>query len=433
MKQSMRRRFVAVATTLAVSAATLVGAAGRSAAAPAPRPSKPYDAELRAALKDIESFWKATMPKVYSRPFTPLAKGFFAYSSGSVLPRCGDVAIPYRFLAGNAFYCSESDFVAWDDGELFPEIYQKSGSFGLAVVLAHEWGHVVQNRAGLSGFDVQQEQQADCFAGAWTGHVAKGNTAVRYAPGDLEGAMQGFIGFGDRPGYAANLPGAHGNAFDRVAAFQDGFERGAAKCVAYAKAAPPMTEKRYRTVSDLIHQGNASWDEAIPLLKASLNDYWAGQGEANAVVLRSESTDAAQACPSASRLPIDVGLRGIHICRTDNTLRMVVRPMFVLLQKRGDFALGTLMAEAWAKSVQVKNGLTAETEISRRQADCWAGAWAGFAFRGEGANSISLSPGDLDEAVDVLLEGAKKGEPTATFARISAFRKGFFADRQVCG
>ena len=149
----------------------------------------------------------------------------------------------------------------------------------------------------------QQEQQADCF-GAWTAHVTKGGTAVKYAPGDLETAMQGFIGFGDRPGYAANLPGAHGNAFDRVAAFQDGFERDATKCVAYANSAPPMTEKRYGTVNDMMHQGNTSWDEAIPLLKASLNDYWTAQGQASAVVLRSESTDPAQTCPSG------------HVCRS---------------------------------------------------------------------------------------------------------------------
>ena len=428
-----RLRHAVAAAATAVLAALTAASVVAPAHALTPRKSKAYDTELRAAINDIQGFWTASMPKVYGHAYLPLSHGVYAYSAGSVIPKCGsDLSIPYHFVANNAFYCKEGDFVAWDDEGLFPELYSKYGSFAMGVVLAHEWGHVIQARAGIAAFEVQHEQQADCFAGAWTSHVARGGTKVKYELGDLEAAMQAFVGFADKPGYSAKSMGAHGNAFDRVAAFQDGFDNGARKCAAYATSAPTMTEQRYRTMSDALHRGNATWEEAIPLVKASLVDYWGAQGQTNPVVLQAEATDRELTCKPSDRLLADPGIKGMYYCKADDTLRMDVKKMFRLLQARGDFALGTLMAEGWAKTMQFRSGVTIETPQTRRQADCWAGAWAGAAFRGEGSNRLNLSPGDLDESVDVILEGAKRGEPTATFARVGSFRKGFFADRKAC-
>ena len=80
-------------------------------------------------------------------------------------------------MQGNAFYCSAGDFVAWDEQTLLPKLRDQFGDFAVALVLAHEWGHAIQARTDTRlNATVYLEMQADCFAGAWTRHIANGPT-----------------------------------------------------------------------------------------------------------------------------------------------------------------------------------------------------------------------------------------------------------------
>jgi len=94
----------------------------------------------------------------------------------------------------------------------------------------------VQARAGVTGpstFDL--EQQADCFAGAWVAYVILENSEnITLSPGDLDEAIAGFVVFRDAPGTPEEDPEAHGSAFQRIGAFQDGVINGAEACVVYA-------------------------------------------------------------------------------------------------------------------------------------------------------------------------------------------------------
>jgi len=85
----------------------------------------------------------------------------------------------------------------------------------------------------------------------------------------------------------------------------------------------------------------------------------------------------------------------------------------------GDFASGMLVATAWASSVEHQLGGSLGTATARRGAECLAGAWA--------ANTASsLSPGDLDEAVTVLVATGKgDADRGSAFDRVAAFRAGF--------
>ena len=78
-----------------------------------------------------------------------------------------------------------------------------------------------------------------------------------------------------------------------------------------------------------------------------------------------------------------------------------------------------LLATAWSSSVEHQLGSELGTDDARRGAECLAGAWA--------ANSASsLSPGDLDEAVTVLVSAGKGNADRGTaFDRVAAFRAGF--------
>ena len=136
----------------------------------------------------------------------------------------------YRDVRSNAFYCNAGKYVAYDDENLFPQLEENFGDFTIALTLAHEWGHAIQDQAGLRGPTIALEQQADCFAGAWVRHVADGGTSrLRLREGNLDAGLAGFLTFRDPPGSDPTTDGAHGSAFDRVGALQEGYDNGAAR------------------------------------------------------------------------------------------------------------------------------------------------------------------------------------------------------------
>ena len=91
----------------------------------------------------------------------------------------------------------------------------------LGVVLAHEWGHAIQGRQDALGRQYptyNTEQQADCFAGAWAAHVARGEAdGLSFTNQDVIAGLNGMILVADPVGSDEAEPGAHGSAFDRVA------------------------------------------------------------------------------------------------------------------------------------------------------------------------------------------------------------------------
>ena len=150
-----------------------------------------------------------------------------------------------------------------------PQLNEDFGAFTVAIVIAHEYGHAVQARFGTPDRTVDLELQADCFAGAWTQRVADGS-AEGFDAGDvdLDKTVAGMISIRDLPSTDPNDPMAHGSGFDRVGAFQDGYENGAEKCAEYADpgvdrrtAEIPFRDQDYET------EGN------LPL-----EDDWDGQG-----------------------------------------------------------------------------------------------------------------------------------------------------------
>ena len=109
------------------------------------------------------------------------------------------------------FYCP-SDNGIYLDTDFYRELDQRfgaKGDFARDYVIAHEYGHHVQNLVGLSGqvhrlqqeardeatanrLSVRLELQADCYAGVW---AAK--NADRIEPGDLEEGLTAAHQIGD--------------------------------------------------------------------------------------------------------------------------------------------------------------------------------------------------------------------------------------------
>jgi predicted metalloprotease len=108
------------------------------------------------------------------------------------------------------FYCP-SDQTIYLDATFFDELSQKygaSGDFAQDYVIAHEFGHHIQELLGTSdqvqqemqrsspaqanALSVRLELQADCFAGVWAGL-----NRDRMDPGDLQEGLTAAHAIGD--------------------------------------------------------------------------------------------------------------------------------------------------------------------------------------------------------------------------------------------
>jgi predicted metalloprotease len=382
--------------------------------------SSKYDASIDATLADIQNFWSQAMPDVYGQQYEAIpADRIYPYSQSNPPPNCddgGQTKAPYDEVAGNAFYCSNGDFVAYDEQGLLPKLRENFGEFAVGLVFAHELGHAVQARVGYNpSATVYLEQQADCFAGAWAQHVADSNDEnVHLSTTDLDNALAGLLTLSDPSGIDGGQDGAHGNGFDRVSAFQDGYEGGAATCAAYDTNPPDVTEAGYSSYADQASDGNLPLDEMVPTVTKSLDDYWTSQSSK-----LSAPTITAGGAATGGNSDGGVLTDSVTYDASTNAITYDAATMQDVHDNIGDFGSGMLVATAWASSVEHQLGTTLGTAAARRGAECLAGAWA--------ANtSSSLSPGDLDEAVTVLVAAGKGSTDRGTaFDRVAAFRAGF--------
>jgi hypothetical protein len=67
------------------------------------------------AIADLEQYWGKEFPNLYEKELEPISGGYFAVTADSEAPPC--TTAPQE-VAGNAFYCSTEDVVAWDAQEL---------------------------------------------------------------------------------------------------------------------------------------------------------------------------------------------------------------------------------------------------------------------------------------------------------------------------
>jgi len=421
--------------------ATSSTAAPAEIASPSSVRARSSEAVAQAAIDDIQGWWASTLPDVYGQRYEPIpADRLFPYSSDDPPPACGrDGRTPYEEIVGNAFYCPADDFVAWDAEQLLPRLQQRYGDFAVSLVLAHEWGHVAQARSDTTiRATIYLEQQADCFAGAWARHVERGHdTSLELQTGDLDAALGGYLEFRDPPGVDPSNGGAHGNAFDRVSAFQDGFEQGADRCATYEHDPPPVTESPFTSYEDQATGGDVPLADAIDLVHTDLDDFWAIELDGSSPV--TDVVVGRAGCTGATDGGVLVD--GVSYCAESDKVsydRQVLEGIYV---KSGDFGAGMVLAAAWSSATQHELGLSIAGSDARLRADCLTGAWAGDVARGDrnrgtrgsGGSQLSLSPGDLDEGIATFVAyGGRDDERGSAFSRVAAFRKGFFGTVKSC-
>jgi len=136
--------------------------------------NKNEDCAIVAIVNSVQDYWSGQL----SRSGQTYRKAETNFFSGGVRTGCGNATSDT-----GPFYCP-ADSEVYIDLSFFKELTTRfgaqGGTFTEAYVLAHEYGHHVQNLLGTSkkgggtgptSGSVRLELQADCYAGVWANHA----------------------------------------------------------------------------------------------------------------------------------------------------------------------------------------------------------------------------------------------------------------------
>ncbi|RBY87190.1 hypothetical protein DQ244_17875 [Blastococcus sp. TBT05-19] len=401
---------------------------------------EPVDELARNALADLQGFWAEQFPDAYGDRFAPLQGGYFSVDPGDVDPRdypqgvgCG--ADP-RESENNAFYCQapdqpNSDSITYDRAFL-AELADGYGRFLPALVMAHEFGHAVQGRVGTPGPSIATETQADCFAGAWSAWVADGQAEhSQLRESELDDLLRGYFLLRDPVGTSPAEQSAHGSYFDRVSAFQEGFDDGPTACRDRFGRDRVFTQGTFRD-EDLLTQGNAPYDQLVDLVGDALPVFW---DSAFAQVF-DEDFDAPPveaftgAAPDCA--PSD---RDLVYCADGNVVGYD-EGLTTDAYELGDYAVATALSIPYALGARDQLGLDPADPDAIRSAVCLTG-WFSAAVFNRQVPDVLISPGDLDESVLFLLtygveEDVLGAAELSGFQLVDVFRGGFVEGAAAC-
>jgi predicted metalloprotease len=190
------------------------------------------DCRILAVINSVQKYWTSAF-----RGYEPARTRFF---TGAVSTACGNAS-----SAVGPFYCPADRYVYIDLG-FFDELESFGGSSGplaQAYVLAHEYGHHVQNLTGVleraRGSDtgpqsnaVRVELQADCYAGVWVANAIRTGLVEDITRADIQDALTSAAAIGDdriqekAQGQVNPETWTHGSSDQRQSWFVRGIEGG---------------------------------------------------------------------------------------------------------------------------------------------------------------------------------------------------------------
>jgi predicted metalloprotease len=405
------------------------------------------DALAAAAISDVEQYWAQAYPETFDGAgFTPVEE-LVSWDSGEYDGMfCGADTVGLV----NAGFCVDDNTIGWDRGELLPALRAANGDMGVAMVLAHEYGHTVARQAELNGPDTPvlvSEQQADCFAGAYMRWVAEGSSPrFTLSTGDgLNGVLAAVIAFRDPLFSEGDLFAAldeHGSAFERVSAFQFGFTDGPTSCAAI----------------DLREIGQRRGDLPVLLAEDQTGELPVTADSVRSIIDALTITfeparppeldftaEEAQTCPDARPSP------PVSYCPATNALVVDLPELQTMGAAEqdvdtnglanGDNTAYSVLMSRYLQAVQHEQGLVLDTAEAALRTACLTGVATTKLSRDvttPDGSTIVLTAGDLDEAVSgILTNGLAAGDVNGDsvpsgFSRIDAFRVGVLGDQQRC-
>jgi uncharacterized protein len=204
------------------------------------------DCRIVAVVNSVQKFWDGVFQNSGKRYqyvdtvfFTDQTQTGCGFASSQVGP----------------FYCPEDDLVYIDLG-FFDELKSRFGvdvtPFVQAYVIAHEYGHHVQDQLGIlqqirgdtqgpESKAVRSELQADCYAGVWAAHAVETGLVEELTQADINDGLDAAAAIGDdriqetTQGQVNPETWTHGSSEQRRRWFSRGYERGKpAECNTFA-------------------------------------------------------------------------------------------------------------------------------------------------------------------------------------------------------
>lgn len=194
---------------------------------------------LCGATDDVSEYWIEQLPLSFGVDYIDTQTVFF---SGYTNTGCGQAS-----SQTGPFYCPLDSLVYFDLDFLvtLQEQFGATGDLAAQYIVAHEFGHHVQNVLGINEqvrqaqqddpqranqYSVALELQADCFAGAWARDASDRDLFDN--PGEVEEALDAAAAVGDdaiqqkTSGRIDPESWTHGSSAQRVQWFQRGYQTG---------------------------------------------------------------------------------------------------------------------------------------------------------------------------------------------------------------
>jgi predicted metalloprotease len=205
---------------------------------------------LCGATIDVQTYWQDALPRFFGTEYQVTQTVFF---SGITDTGCGQAS-----SQTGPFYCPLDNLVYFDLDFLVAleqQLVGKSTDLAQQYIVAHEYGHHVQNILGTNAevqraqrndpdranqYSVALELQADCYAGVWVGDIAA--RGLLDSRNEIQEALAAAEGVGDdriqqkTQGRIDPESWTHGSAQQRQDWFMRGFNtRDPRQCDTFAE------------------------------------------------------------------------------------------------------------------------------------------------------------------------------------------------------